>query len=394
MTYRKFSADHLFTGHEMLDNNQVLVVSSDGRIQDILPKAAAGEGIESFQGILSPGLVNCHCHLELSHMKGLIPESKGLVDFVFAVVTQRHFPQQEIEEAITRAEDEMLHHGIVAVGDICNNTDTIPQKRKERFKYYNFIELSGWSPQIAEKRFSKSKLIFDSFNNISFPGSAQKVSMAPHAAYSVSDLLCHLITPYFRDKTTSIHNQESHFENEFFINGTGDLVRMYELMQLDNSFFKPSGKSSLQTFLPKLKESANTILVHNTFIREDDIIFCEQNITNPFFCICVNANLYIEKKVPPIDLLLKHHCNIVLGTDSLASNHQLDIMAEIKTIHQYFPEISLEELLRWATINGARALQMDDDLGSFAVGKKPGIVLIENMNELKPDKNTVAKRIL
>ncbi|HTQ63935.1 MAG TPA: amidohydrolase family protein [Puia sp.] len=400
MTYRKFSADHLFTGYEMLDDHYVLIVSSDGTIQDIRQKTNTDDQIESFHGILCPGFINSHCHLELSHMKELIPEQKGLVDFVFAVVTQRHFPQEEIYDAISRAEEEMLNRGIVAVGDICNNADTIAQKRKGRLKYYNFIEVSGWSPQIAESRFSKSKSFFDSFRNISFSDPGQKLSMAPHAPYSVSDPLWDLIIPFFRNKTTSIHNQESRFENEFFIRGSGDFTRMYELMNIDNSFFKPSGKSSLQSYLPKLKDAANTILVHNTFIQEEDINYSlaveeqSRSGTNLFFCVCANANLYIENKVPPIDLLRKHGSKIVLGTDSLASNHQLDILAEIKTIHQYFPEIPLNELLQWATINGAGSLQMDDVLGSFTKGKKPGIVLIENINGLKPDKSSIARKIL
>jgi cytosine/adenosine deaminase-related metal-dependent hydrolase len=80
--------------------------------------------------------------------------------------------------------------------------------------------------------------------------------------------------------------------------------------------------------------------------------------------------------MPDIDLLMKHDCDIVLGTDSLASNHQLSILEEIKTIHQQFPHIGTETMLRWATSNGARALQMGSFLGSFEKGKKPGVVLI------------------
>src|SRR6185437_3156496 len=96
------------------------------------------------------------------------------------------------------------------------------------------------------------------------------------------------------------------------------------------------------------------------------------------FCLCPNANLYIENALPPVRLFLNNNCNIVLGTDSLASNHQLDILAEIKTIAKKFPEIKTETLLKWATINGAKALQMENEFGSFDKGKKPGVVLIEN----------------
>jgi cytosine/adenosine deaminase-related metal-dependent hydrolase len=75
---------------------------------------------------------------------------------------------------------------------------------------------------------------------------------------------------------------------------------------------------------------------------------------------------------------MKHDCDIVLGTDSLASNHQLSILSEMKTIHEYFPSIGIATLLKWATSSGARALQVDALLGSFGKGKKPGVVLIDN----------------
>src|SRR5690349_25128320 len=130
MNYRKFQADYLFTGREWLSGDSVLVTSPEGEIVDIMPAAEAGSDITTFNGILSPGFVNCHCHLELSHMKGLIPEKTGLVDFVFKVVTERHFDEEEILEAIAKAEDEMYANGIVAVGDICNNTSTLSQKLK------------------------------------------------------------------------------------------------------------------------------------------------------------------------------------------------------------------------------------------------------------------------
>src|SRR6202043_1588055 len=140
----------------MLDHNQVLVSTEDGIIQDIIPSAEVTGQVETFTGILCPGFINCHCHLELSHLRGLIPEHTGLTDFVFKVVTQRHFREEEIYQAIIRAEDEMLVNGIVAVGDICNNLSSFAQKQKQMLAYYNFIEVSGWLPQIATARFEKS----------------------------------------------------------------------------------------------------------------------------------------------------------------------------------------------------------------------------------------------
>lgn len=98
-------------------------------------------------------------------MKGRIPEKTGLVDFVFKVVTERHHFEEEILAAIADAEDEMLRNGIVAVGDICNNALTLPQKQKGRLRYYNFIEASGWLPAVSETRFRRAKELFEQYSN-------------------------------------------------------------------------------------------------------------------------------------------------------------------------------------------------------------------------------------
>ena len=377
MSFYKFQADHLFTGTQMLSANNVLITDEHGFVKEIADEKDAGENVQKYKGILTPGFVNCHCHLELSHMRGLIPEKTGLVDFVFSVVTQRHFPDEEILEAIAVAENEMIENGIVAVGDISNNLLTLHQKQKQNINYYNFVEASGWLPEVAQQRFERSKSAYDSFSK-NFPA-----SIVPHAPYSVSNELWNLINPFYKNKVVSIHNQETVFEDELFLQNSGDFVRMYQMMKLDTSFYRPSGKSSLQTYFDKLAEAANVILVHNTFTKEKDVEFIKKvRLDNSvFYCLCINANKYIEQSIPPVEMFRKHDCNIVLGTDSLASNWSLSILDEMKTIQENFPSVSVEELLTWATLNGAKALQLDEKLGSFETGKQPGVVLIEDVGE-------------
>ena len=390
MSWKKYSADQIFDGEKYLDGNTVVVCSDDGTIENIINKTDAGDDVQQLNGIISPGFVNCHCHLELSHMKGLIPEKTGLVDFVFSVVTQRHFPDEEIAEAIELAEQEMIENGIVAVGDICNNLLTLDQKEQQNLRYHNFVETSGWLPDIANTRFERSKNAFDFFSKIS------STSIVPHAPYSVSENLWQLIQPYYAGKTVSIHNQETAFEDELFLQNSGDFVRMYEIMKMDTSFFKPSGKSSLQTYFHKLEKGEQVILVHNTFTKQADIDFIKQSrdAETVWFCLCANANLYIENALPPLDLLRKNDCNMVIGTDSLASNHSLSVLDEMKTIQQHFPTVDLEEMLRWATLNGAKALQIDDAFGSLHSGKKPGLVLIENLENGRLGEGSFVRKLV
>ncbi len=392
MKYRKFNADYLFTGQDLLDKNHVLIAENDGTIVNIINADEAGEDFEKFNGILSPGFINAHCHTELAHLKAYIPEKTGLADFVYKVVTGRHFDEQEILTAIENAEAEMLKCGIMAVGDICNNNLTLSQKKKGQLNYYSFIEVSGWDPKVAAVRFEKGKALYNEFkeNNL-------KTSLVPHAPYSVSSELWGKIAPFFPGKVISIHNQEVASEDEFFLRGTGKLVDMYQKMNIDNSFFKFPKLRSLQTYFKRLSDAASIILVHNTFMEQQDLDYINNekpDLQLVSFCLCINANLYIEDALPPVDMFLRNDCNIVIGTDSVASNHQLNILEELKTISKNFPEISTETLLKWATINGAKALQMEDKLGSFEKGKQPGIVLIENTSFQQINENSAARRIL
>jgi cytosine/adenosine deaminase-related metal-dependent hydrolase len=390
MNYRKFQADHLFTGQEWLSGDSVLITSPEGEIIDIVPVAAAGEDIATFSGILSPGFVNCHCHLELSHMKGLIPEKTGMIDFLIRVIQQRGFEADYIKKAIEGAENSMLQNGIVAVGDICNTANTVEQKKAGRLLYHNFIETMGFIESTAAQRFEASKTVYDQFARI-YRTPAESNSIVPHAPYSVSPALFQKINHFPGNNLLTIHSQESAAEREFMEKGTGDFHRLYEALHIDISFYKPRSAGSLTSYLSHFLPNQSLILVHNVTTNKEDLDYIASGEllpiaigTNLFFCVCPNANIYIGNPLPDIDLLRQYQAAITVGTDSLASNNQLSILAELQTIRRHFPQIETKELLQWATLNGARALQLNEVIGSFETGKKPGVLVVsENLMDVK-----------
>ena len=396
MAYRKLKAGNLFNGTEMLEGDFVLVADEEGVIMDILPASEVGDGIENFEGILTPGFVNCHCHLELSHMKGLIPSKTGLVDFLLSVVKRRALGEDIVQQAIADAEQEMLDNGIVAVGDICNTADTISQKQLGNLYYHNFIETIGFIEASAQQRFDSSLSVLKQFAQLySLP--IESNSIVPHAPYSVSNKLFGLIANFPGNHVISIHNQETAAENEFFESGTGDFFRLYKEMGLDISSFIAPKKRSLANYLPHFYHNQTMLLVHNVATNNADLDWLRENHPSPqniFFCLCPNANEYISGKMPDIDLLIEKKCKMVVGTDSLASNQQLNILEELKTIQVNFPHIPSSTLLQWATKNGAEALQLESILGSFEKGKQPGVLLIENLTDGKLNPASVSRRLL
>lgn len=392
MSYRKLKADYLFDGYHIRPPDSVLICGQDGAIEDIVDEHQAGSGVEEFTGMIVPGFINCHCHLELSHLKGLIPEKQGLVNFVLSLMSQRFRPSATKQEAILDAEMEMKNTGIVAVGDISNTIDAGFIKKAKHLDYYHFIELLGWDPQMARSRYDAGKKLADEFITLGLD--EKHISLVPHAPYSVSEELWDLMRVGFRGKTITIHNQESLAENEFFSTGNGDLNRLYIELKMDNSHFKAPGCRSLSCYLSKLREAERILLVHNTFMDEADLIEACHFSDSLFLCLCPNANLYIENRLPDIPLFLKHTDRIVLGTDSLASNRQLSILEEMKSIKKIFPDLLSVDMLVWATSNGAKALSFDSTLGDFTKGKKPGVVLIENLMGNEIDSASTSRRIV
>ncbi|WP_431213190.1 amidohydrolase family protein [Puia sp. P3] len=285
MLYRKFKADYLFNGKEMEAGDRVLITTDEGVVQDIVPAAEAGGDTEVFQGVLSPGFVNCHCHLELSHMKGVLPEGTGLVDFLMAVIRRRGATRPDgvtavtggetrgltREEAMAAAEQEMLDNGIVAVGDICNTADTLALKTEGRLFYHNFIETMGFIGATAEQRFGQGLEVFHAFaEGYALPIEAN--SIVPHAPYSVSPALFGLVAGFPGNHLLTIHNQESEEENEFYLSGTGDFLRLYQQLGLDVSFFAGTGRRSLESYVGNFFRNQHLILVHNVATREEDVL--------------------------------------------------------------------------------------------------------------------------
>jgi cytosine/adenosine deaminase-related metal-dependent hydrolase len=365
---------YLFDGFS-LKMNSCIQVDDEGIVLDILTKKPFPSDAIELKGLLMPGMINCHCHLELSHMKGVIPKHSGLVNFLMTINQSRNLQNNlEIAIAIEQAEKEMIAQGIVAVGDISNKLDTLEQKKKHDLNYHNFIETFGLEDEQATHRFETSLSIWNAFKEIG------PSSIVLHAPYSISDTLIQLVDNINQNKLSTIHNQECDAENELFQSGTGDFLRLIQWILKSIKDIHPTGKSSLQSYLPKLSHTNNLILVHNTVTTKEDIEFAQQTNKDLYWCLCPLANLYIENTLPDVNLLYSSDCKLVVGTDSLASNDHLSIWGELSVLHAHFPTISLDEKLKWATSNGAEALGMNTKLGSFESGKQPGIVFIENFH--------------
>ena len=383
------SANWIFPVTQPAMPNGILEINGEGEILQVLTQNEAKHkgitDIQFFEGALVPGFVNTHCHLELSHLYGKIAEQIGLPTFVKEIVAQRNASDEIVLAAMEEADQQMLANGIVAIGDISNQLISKRIKQKSKLYYHTFVEVFGFN-RPSEPIIAEAIAIKNAYSPL-------KASIVPHAPYSVSaDLFEKIALNTTEEDLLSIHNQETAAENEFFEHGTGDFDLMYQRLNIPKAEVHGNGKNSLNYHLPKLPKNVHTLLVHNTFSSKADVNFAKNEHQKLYWCLCPNANLYIENNLPAVDVLQSENVKITLGTDSLASNHQLSILSEIKTLQDH-KKVSFDELLKWATLNGAEFLGIDKVYGSFEVGKTPGILNINISDNLEIASTTVVKRL-
>ena len=385
---KRFSAQYIFTNTGAPLKRGIVTADDDGTItgvEDTGGNIVEKESVEFHNGIIIPGFINCHCHLELSHMRGMIPPKSGLAEFLSLFRAGRIACLEKIIASATSADSEMYSAGTSLCADICNTTDTFNVKTGSRIKYINLLEVFGIDPEKASRRLNEIRLVSDRAESLGLSW-----SLVPHSAYSISLTLFRLLLAETgSNKITSIHFMETQAERSLLESQSGPLMDSYIESELIDG--RPETVSDHVTaVLEAVTRSGNLILVHNTYADRETIRKVNKR-GNLFWCLCPNANLYIEDHLPPLDLLIGEDCRIVIGTDSHASNNRLSILEELKTIQSFYPSVPLEDLIKWATLNGAIALGGEDKFGRIQPGAKPGLLLLQDIDlqkmQLLPESN-------
>lgn len=377
---RYFSAQYVFTNNGPPLQRAIICTSDDGTIvsvEDTGGRLTERHSIEFYNGIIIPGFINCHCHIELSHLKEAIRGGSGLARFLEGISSNRNKMGNDPDQAMAEADKQMAAEGVVACADISNSSISFELKRKSIIKYITLLEVYGFDA-------SKASVRIEEIMNVAHEADMKDLPhyIVPHSVYSVSKPLFLLLNKLAeKNKVSSIHFLESDDEKRFLSEHSGPLMEAYL------NFLAPGGLTDppsdhLSVILQLVTASGNLILVHNTVIEKEHLAKLKKR-KDLYYCLCPNSNLYIENKLPPVSLLADGDRDIVLGTDSLSSNSKLSMLSEMITIQQNFPEIRLEEIIKWATLNGARAIGEDKWAGSISPGKKPGLVFIRDSDLVK-----------
>jgi cytosine/adenosine deaminase-related metal-dependent hydrolase len=375
-------ADAIVTGDGDAIRDGAAVVDPRGEVVDVGPAAEvlprhAGVRVERVRGAALPGLVNAHTHLELSALRGHVPGGAGFVPWVEQLIGARAETRPEDDsQAIERAVQELEAYGTTAVGEVTNSLAAVPALARRGFVGCVFHEVFGVEREPLEKRVAELPAMIDDRVG-EWPSPALAYSPSPHTLYTTHrDVVARLVREAReRGRRASVHLCEHPAERRFLEHGEGPIVGWYEArLRLRRDLLEHPGASPI-AFADALGAlSPHILLVHLTDARPAELAVVASRGCPVVFC--PRSNLYIETRLPPLLAARAAGLLPALGTDSLASNSSLDVLAEARALADRFPSVPARELLQMATWQGARALGIAD-AGRIAKGARPGIFAID-----------------
>ncbi len=359
-------------GHQLVTSNTGIlledgVILGVGDYDNRVTEVGKVRG-HDYDGILCPGLINSHTHLELSTFRYRDFLHKDFVDWVMRLVDSRSLPFRDSDGRLkcATAKQEAEDRGTAFFVNVGNDF-----KLNERLgdnQLFQF-ELLGVNENVAEHVYSKA------MTTIGQSGS-ERVAMGIHAPYSVSPQLMKKIK-YHNDSigsVTSIHLAETSDEVEFIRTGNGRIVDLLD-RRVGSWKFSPNGLSPVK-YVDSLGILDNkTLCAHCVCLDDDDVRTLAERRSG--VAVCVRSNRFLSGEVPPLRKLLEHEITLTIGTDSTASSPDIDMFAEVSAFyHEFHGLVSPTDVMKYATTNAAIFLGKSDAYGSISVGKRGPIIFV------------------
>lgn len=333
-------------------------------------------GVEFHPGILIPGMVNAHCHLELSYLRGAIAEATGFAGFAREIGRVRgNYTQEERLHAASVADSAMWHEGVEAVLDIANDALVMPIKERSKIEYHTLFEVFGLTAKSIEAQEAMA-------------AQYHRCGVTTHSTYSIQDEVFKSIAKR-GNEPLSIHFLESMDEVELYRHH-GSLWEWYSKMGWECDFLHYEHPA--RRIVESVPSDRNTLLIHGCMASAHDVDTIAAHFSTPTtWVLCPESNRYISGSTPPINMLRCAGEQIAIGTDSLASTRHISMVENMRLLG----DIPLGELLTYATLNGAKALGIDDRKGSIEVGKQPGLAVISgvDLHHMRLTEESVCSRI-
>jgi aminodeoxyfutalosine deaminase len=392
----RISADYVFTLSGDPIRNGFVEYDDNGTVASIGESPDPRNEKHHVKGAVVPGFVNAHCHLELSYLWKSFRKGTGMAGFIDQINEMRDNKSMEEKlHDIRHWFDLMWNRGVSAMADISNCADTFALKKESPMYTRTFLEVFGTEPEDCDsviENVLKLKKVADSCGIDAAP--------TPHACYTMSpELVTAASAEGLKSGFLSFHSEETQEEEDMLKYGRG---AMWDNRKAAGMSVPPvTGKSSLLYFIDRLKKvhpapfDEHILLVHEVCLDQEGIDAVKETMNHPFIAVCPMSNIFIHNALPPVRLMRSNSLAITVGTDSLSSNDDLDMVAELRCLQNAFPEVGLDEMLVWACRNGAEFLSKADEYGSIEVGKRPGLVIIDNLDaDCRLTSESTSKRLV
>ena len=329
--------------------------------------------------ILLPGLVNAHCHLDYTDMAGEISPPKGFTDWIAAIIAHKSgWSYSDYARSWLRGAHQLLKTGTTTVADIEVMPDLLPEVWDATpLRVFSFLEMTGIKSRRTPKHILHEAV--EKMNSLRHP--RNRALLSPHAPYSTLPELLRLTARISQRRKwpLSIHVAESVQEFDMFQNARGP---MHEWLQRNGRDNSDCGLGSPVAHLARNKLlGENVLAIHVNCLARGDATLLAKNKTHVVHC--PRSHDYF--KHPPFEhgRLAGVGVNVALGTDSLATTRkigrqkpELDMFAEMRALTEADQRLSPEEILRMATINGARALGLAGKIGELTKGSFADLIAL------------------
>ncbi|MGD9636448.1 MAG: amidohydrolase family protein [Pirellulales bacterium] len=368
------------------------VVTIEGeRIVAVGPASEATGTVRDLGDVaLLPGFVNAHTHLEFSHLRAPLGRpGMPLLEWLPLAIAARASHANAVGPALAQGLQESLLSGTCAVGEIAT-ADASAHPSECEPPVVTFLEVIGFSRARADSAFAALQ---DRLANV--PRTAGAVGLSPHAPYTVSpELLRKLIALAKQHQLpVAMHLAECAEELVLLSSGSGPFRELLEARSMWDPAAIPAG-SRPSDYLRMLAEAPRALVIHGNYLRADEHSFLAEHADRMSLVYCPRTHAYFDHPPYPLADLLEQGIRVVLGTDSRASNPDLDVRGELRHVVRHLPDVPAEAALRMATLDAARALDCDDDCGSITVGKLANLVVLReksnSLAELLADRDEVA----
>jgi len=335
--------------------------------------------------ILMPGLVNAHTHLEFSDLSTPLPAGDNFAEWIKAVILhrqqQRNDPTNpdvsstdQVRAAVEQGQRESVQSGVTTIGEISTLPGSQQWYQQSKTQTVLFHEVLGLGAELISERLQTAQKHLDYHLSEKSP---LALGLSPHAPYSMHhDLFlrtCHLAKQ--QQVSCAFHLAESREEIELLKSASGPLQETLESLGVWN----PSAISSNQTpfdYLQLMSELPRSLIIHGNFLTTDEIKYLGQQADRMSLVYCPRTYSHFQSDSHPLPVMLKHGVNVALGTDSRATNPDLNLLAEMKHVAHAHPAIAPELIVQMGTSHGARALGLSTCCGTIEPGKRADLVAI------------------